>query len=190
MNKIKKRTLFILVSVLLFACGNKKVYNGDSMMNYPDMVLILKENLQPYQKDPFTFKLITIENGKKDSAFLKAKEVDWESLKSPFLKANVFQKKLDKHYRIDVLTDTLYNKITMLLTATEPSDITSTMSITARSADNKILSVYAETRDAGFLVSTEYKLLYVNGRTLQVQEVKKYPFMDAKRKVQTLTFLN
>jgi hypothetical protein len=55
---------------------------------------------------------------------------------------------------------------------------------------NKIMTLYAETRDAGFFITTEYKLLFVNKRTLQVQETTKYPFMKARTKVQTLTFLN
>jgi hypothetical protein len=77
-----------------------------------------------------------------------------------------------------------------LLTAIDPNEITSKMSITAKKPENKIMTLYAETRDAGFFITTEYKLLFVNKRTLQVQETTKYPFMKARTKVQTLTFLN
>ncbi len=187
---ILQYTGLLFVTLFFFACGNKTVYDGDSMMNYPDMELILHENLEPYQKEPYTFKLMTIENGKKDSVFLKAKDVDWDALKAPFLKANLFQKKLDKHYDINVFTDTVLNKMTLLLTAIDTKDITSKMSITAKTSDNKIMTLYAETRDAGVFTTIEYKLLFVNKKTLQVQEIRKYPFMDVKRKVQTLTFLN
>jgi ABC-type polar amino acid transport system ATPase subunit len=80
--------------------------------------------------------------------------------------------------------------LTLLLTAIDPNEITSKMSITAKKPENKIMTLYAETRDAGFFTTTEYKLLFVNKRTLQVQETTKYPFMKARTKVQTLTFLN
>ena len=172
------------------ACGPDKVYDFDSLVNYPDVAMIFNDNLAPYQKAPYTFKLMTIEHGRKDSSFLKAKDVDWDDLKAPFLKANLYQKKLDKHYDINVFTDTIYNKLTLLLTAIDPNEITSKMSITAKKPENKIMTLYAETRDAGFFTTTEYKLLFVNKRTLQVQETKKYPFMKARTKVQTLTFLN
>jgi len=190
MNKLTCIFLWILFSLCMSACGPAKVYDGDSMVNYPDVAMIFDDNLAPYQKAPYTFKLITIEHGQKDSSFLKAKDVDWDALKAPFLKANLYQKKLDKHYDINVFTDTIYNKLTLLLTAIDPNEITSKMSITAKKPENKIMTLYAETRDAGFFTTTEYKLLFVNKRTLQVQETKKYPFMKARTKVQTLTFLN
>jgi hypothetical protein len=116
--------------------------------------------------------------------------VNWDDLKQPFLKANLFQEKLDKHYSIEVFTDTLLNKRTMLLTSLDPKAITSKMSITSKTNDNKILTIYAETRDAGFFMTREYKLLFVNGKTLQVQELKKNPFMKIKKTIKTLTFLN
>ena len=188
-HSIKNISLF-LCCILFIACNKEGKYDGDSMINYPDMELILKENLESYQKAPYTFKLITLENGKKDSSFLKASEVVWKELTAPFLKANLYQKKLDKHYDINVFTDTLYGKMTMLLTSIDPKAITSKMSITAKSGSNKIMTVYAETRDAGFLTTKEYKLLYVVGKTLQIQEATKYPFMDVKKRIRTLSFLN
>jgi len=188
-HSIKNAILFVFF-ILSIACNKEEKYDGDSMINYPDMELILKENLEPYQKTPYTFKLMTIENGKKDSVFLKASEVAWKELKAPFLKANLYQKKLDKHYDINVFTDTLYGKMTMLLTSIDPKAITSKLSITAKSGTNNIMTIYAETHDAGFFITKEYKLLYVVGKTLQVQEAKKYPFMDVKKTIKTLSFLN
>lgn len=190
MNQIKLVCLGFVFCISILSCGNKKKYNGDSIMNYPDMELLFKQNLEPFQKPPYTFKLISNIDGKKDSSFLKANEVNWDDLKQPFLKANLFQEKLDKHYSIEVFTDTLLNKRTMLLTSLDPKAITSKMSITSKTNDNKILTIYAETRDAGFFMTREYKLLFVNGKTLQVQELKKNPFMKIKKTIKTLTFLN
>lgn len=181
---------FTLLLLLLAACKQAPRPDGDSMINYPDMEMILHENLEPYQHEPYTFKLTTVIDGKKDTSFLKASQVDWDEWKRPFLQANLYQKKLDKYYDIDVFTDTVLGKMTLLLSALDPKAITSKMSVMARTSDNKIMSVYAETRDAGFISTREYKLLFVNGKTLQVQETRKYPFMDVKRTVKTLSFLN
>lgn len=180
----------LLLLLLFAACKPSPKPDGDSMVNYPDMDMILRENLEPYQHEPYTFKLTTVSNGKKDSSFLKASQVDWDEWKRPFLQANLYQKKLDKCYDIDVFTDTVLGKITLMLSALDPKAITSRMSVMARSSDNKIMSVYAETRDAGFIATHEYKLLFVNGKTLQIQETSKYPFMDPMRSVRTLSFLN
>jgi hypothetical protein len=182
--------LIILVILLFISCSKEKEYEGDSIKNYPDMEKIFKENLEPFQKRPHTFKLVRIENGKKDSSFLKAADVKWEELKSPFLKANLHKNELDKHYKINVFTDTLYSKMTMLLTAIDKNEITSKMSVTMKAADNSIQTVYAEARDAGIFTTKEYKLLFVDRKTLQVQETTKYPFSDDNLKIQTLTFMN
>lgn len=182
--------VFITTLLFTFSCKQKKQYDGEKITNYPDINMIFRQYLAPYQKEPYTFKLMITENGKKDSSFQKAKEVDWEKLEKPFHQANLFQEKLDGHYTIDVLHDTLHSKMTMLLTSLNPQDITSTMSITATSLDNKIQTLYAETRDAGFFTTTEYKLLYVVGKTLQVQEITKTPFSGVQHKVSTLSFLN
>ena len=176
--------------VFLVACKPSLQYNGDSITNYPDMEMILRENIEPFQKSPYTYKLLTIEDGKKDSTVLKAAEVDWDAFKKPFLKANIFKDKLDRHYTIDFMTDTSMGKLTLLLTAVHPSEITSKMSVTARSSDNKIMSVYIEARDAGFFKTTEYKLLFVNEKSIQIQERTKSIFSKLHTKITTLRFLN
>ncbi|MBK7764069.1 MAG: hypothetical protein IPI46_12115 [Bacteroidetes bacterium] len=182
--------LFLFALILNLSCVQKKKFDGDTITNYPDIHMIFRQYLAPYQKEPYTFKLTITENGKKDSTFLKAKEVDWKKFEKPFLQANLFQEKLDGHYVIDVLHDTLHGNMTMLLSSLDPQAITSKMSITATTLQNKILTLYAETHDAGFITSTEYKLLYVVGKTLQVQEISKTPFSGVKHTVSTLSFLN
>ena len=160
-SKIRLVLLAVFVSGIWTACKKKEVHNGDGLMNYPDVEMIFRKNLQPFQQAPHTFKLLQIENGKRDSSFLKAKEVDWDDWKKPFLHANLYRKELDGHYAIDVITDTTYGKLTMLLSPLHTDEVTRTMSLTARLSDNRILSLYAETREAGFFLTREYKLLFV-----------------------------
>jgi hypothetical protein len=189
----KKRIypLLALACCLVFNhCKPTAEYDGDSVLNYPDVNMILDENLKPYQKEPYTFKIIHIEGERKDSVFQKASDIDWAEWEAPFRKANLFQNKLDKHYDIDVINDTVYGKMTLILTALDPKDITTKMNIQARLSDNEIMSLYAEVRDAGFFTTTEYKLLFVNKQSLQIQEVKKTPFSGVKQHIRTLYFLN
>jgi hypothetical protein len=160
------------------------------MINYPDMNMILHDYLEPFQKEPYTFRKITIENDKRDTTYLKAKEIDWVVLKKPFLDASLYDKKLDKHYKIDMITDTTTSALTIIYSALSPDDITQTLSIKASQADNKVQSVYAETNNAGFFSSKQYKLLYVFKKTIQIQEYSKSPFSKQKQKITTITFLN
>lgn len=190
MKHVYSLSLVIFMILTIISCSNKNDFEGDSVSNYPDMAMLLKNNLEPYQQSPYTFMLSTRVNGKKDSSILKAEQVDWKAITEPFLKANLYQKELDGHYKIDIMTDTIYGKSTMLLTSLDPKAITSRLSINARLEDNKILSIYAETRDAGVLNTTEHKLLYVNGKSIQDIETIKHPFSDAKVTIRTLTFLN
>lgn len=183
-------SLVSLVLILFLSACHSKTYDGDSITNYPDIKVIFRKYLKPYQQAPYTFALLTNRDGKKDSVYYKAKEVDWAALEKPFYAANLYQNKLDKHYRIDIMNDTLTAKMTLLLTALDPKEYTSNMSITATTADNSIQTLYAECRDAGIWNTTEYKLLYVVGKSIQIQEISKSPLSGLKHTVTTLRFLN
>ncbi|HNB81082.1 MAG TPA: hypothetical protein PLP14_03225 [Chitinophagaceae bacterium] len=182
--------LFCLGIFLLITSCREKKFDGDSITNYPDINMIFREYLKPYQKSPYTFQYIENKNGKIDSSWKKAEEVDWASIEKPFRAANLYNPKLDGHYIIDVMNDTLRSKMTLLLTAIDPKAYTRTMSITATSSNNKIQTLYAETRDIGFITSSEYKLLYVVGKSIQIQEIHKTPWSGIQHHVRTLRFLN
>ncbi|MBL7766136.1 MAG: hypothetical protein JNJ58_08595 [Chitinophagaceae bacterium] len=188
--KFLQLLLIVFLGMLLHSCKGRKNYDGDSVVNYPDMKMVFEENLKSYEQDPYTYKLIQSDGSEKDTSYLKAKDVKWKDLKKQFLEANLYRKELDKHYKIDIFHDTLYGTLTMLLTALDPDAYTSSFSLKARSSDNKIISVYIEARDAGFFSTTEYKLLFVNGRTLQVQESIKRLFGSRKERLTKLVFLN
>lgn len=190
MNKFLFSSLFLIVVLEMSSCKSKTTYHGDSMINYPDMEMILHDNVEPFEKEPYTFRMVTIENNKKDTTYLHAKEVKWKTIKQPFLDASLYKKELDRQYKIDVITDTLTSTMTMIYTSLNPENLTSNLSIKANLADSKVKSIYAETKDAGFFSSTEYKLLLVNQKTIQIQELSKKPFSSLKQKVTTLTYLN
>jgi hypothetical protein len=160
------------------------------MVNYPDLNLIVKDYLLEYEKLPNTFLKLHIENGHKDSTYVQATDIDWKEINSCFAKANLYQKKLDKQYLITVMSDTLNPIMTLLYTSINPKNLTQKLSINAENIDNKIKSIYLETKDEGFFFSEEKKILYVVGRTLQIQEFSKKPFASAKKKITQYVFLN
>ncbi len=190
MKKFLTYIFLLIIFIQLFSCKSKTAYLGDSMINYPDLNLIVHDYIEPYQKEPYTFRLVTIENDKRDTAFLHAKEVKWDEIKQPFIDANLYKKEFDKQYKIDAITDTLTSTLSLIFTSLNHENLTSKLSIKANLADNNIQSLYAETNDAGFFTSKAYKLLFVNKKTIQIQESNKKPFSSLKNKITTLTFLN
>jgi len=180
------------VSILsiMVACTGKNKYQGDSMVNYPDLTLIQKEYLSPYEKSPNTFLKVEFKNNQKDSSYLKAEQVNWKEINDLFAKANLYQKQLDKQYLITVISDTLSPTMTLLYSSLNPQNYIRKLSINAESTDNKILSIYWETQDEGFYSSEEKKILYVVGKTLQIQQFNKKVLASGKKKIIQYVFLN
>jgi len=189
---MKLNRIFLLMMLVLItnvACKNKAAYyNGESMANYPDLELIWKENFELFDRGPETYKLITIENNKKDTAFVHPDNIDWNEWKGPLLTTNIHKKEFDKQYKIDMFNDTLSNTMTILYTSLNVQNATNSVSIVSNSIDNSISSVFVNYVDAGFFSSTSYKLLYVNGVSIQVQETIKKPLSKLKKRIRTLYF--
>ena len=179
-----------IVFVFLISCGNKTTYEGDSMMNYPDMTLIMKDYLLPYEKSPNTFLKVVMEKDKKDSTYLKAEQMDWKEIHTLFNKANLYDSTLDKQYTITVISDTLYPVMTLLYTGIKKANPVQNLSIKADNTDSKINSIYWEISHDGFFSSEDKKILYVVGKTLQIQEFRKKTFSSAKKIITQYTFLN
>jgi hypothetical protein len=177
---------------LLFigACGDstKKVYKGESYINYPDIYMLLRDNLESYEKSALKFSVLTMEGGDKSQEELSASAIDWNDIKSIFYKAHINQEKFDNKYRIDVFEDST-GTTTLTYTALDPELPTRVFTITATKLTGNLQSIYIEYRDQGFISSEEYKVLYVNGKLIQIQEWIKKPFRSLKERKRFYTFL-
>lgn len=182
--------IFILGSFMIASCGSKQTYQGEGMANYPDMVSILKDNVLPYQQGAYRYRQVITEKGKSDTIILRADQVDWNAIKKPFLKADIYKKEFDRMYSLNFFEDEYAQSKTWLFTSLNKKANTSRISLNVRNEDDAILSLYAETNDVGLLYSTSYKLLLATGKTIQIQEKSKKPFSETKHSITTLTFLN
>jgi hypothetical protein len=189
---MKLNRIFLVIIALLItsiACKHKATYyNGESMANYPDMELIWKENFEHFDRGLETYKLVTIDNNKKDTTFVHPDNIDWNNWKGPLVTTNIHKKEFDKQYKIDMFSDTLSNSMTILYSSLNLQNPTNNVSIVSNGLDNSISSVFVNYIDAGFFSSTSYKLLYVNGVSIQVQETIKKPFSKLKKRIRTLYF--
>lgn len=188
--KLKHIYLFAFSLFILFtSCSKKeKYYNGEGFANYPDLSLIWKENFEHFDRGPETYKQVVINNNKKDTTFVHPDNIDWNDWKGPFVLANIHKKELDKHYKIDMFTDTITNSMNVLYSSLNTQNPTNKISIVSNGMDNSISSIYVEYNDIGFFSSTSYKLLFVNGVSMQVQETIKKPFTKLKKKIRTIYF--
>ena len=189
---MKLNRIFLVIVALLIttvACTHKATYyNGESMANYPEMELIWKENFEHFDRGPETYKLVTIENNKKDTTFVHPDHIDWNDWKGPLVTTNIHKKEFDKQYKIDMFSDTLSNTMTILYSSLNLQNPTNNLSIVSNAMDNSISSVFVNYVDAGFFSSTSYKLLYINGVSIQVQETIKKPFSKLEKRIRTLYF--
>lgn len=179
----------ILVLITGISCSKKdKYYNGEGMKNYADLELIWKENFEHFDRGIETYKLVTIKNNKKDTSFVHPDNIDWNEWKNPLVVSNIHKKEFDKQYKIDLFTDTITNSMTLLFSSLNQQNPTNKISIVSNGMDNSISSIYVDYYDAGFFSSTSYKLLYINGVSIQVQESIKKPFSKLKKQIRTLYF--
>ena len=185
------RNIFCIAIIIgTTACTQKRDFGGDRMTNYPDLNLIAKDYLLNYEKNPYTFLKISIEKGKKDSSYVKANDINWKEINELFSEANLYNEKYEKQYSITVISDTLNPLMTLIYTGINPQNLVQKLSIIAENFDSKIRSVYWEINDEGFFNSKQKKVLYVVGKTLQIQQYTKNAFEKEKRKIIQYNFLN
>lgn len=171
------------------ACGNT-VRDGDSYLNYPDTQLLLEQYLNAYKKIPNTFRMITLENEKADTQYLKANEMSWKDIEAPFLKAGFFDEKNDKQYSIQVLHDTLNQRMSLYYKALNEPLYTQQATIQAQWPSNKVYSMYFECHKKSLFSEAHYKLLYSVGKTIQIQSNETALWGKPTKKMISIQFLN
>lgn len=176
----------VILCITISACGNKKKYNGDGRVNYPDIELILNDYLDT--EAPLMYNKYINENGNKDSSKVADNKMPWKEIQSIFVKANIQDTTLDRKYIIDVTNDTTTHSMTLHYSAMDPSLFTQSISIISGDEDRSLRSLYIETADPGWFSSTHQRLLFIPNRTIQIQERTKSLFSEEKTKVTTYKF--
>ncbi|MGI9192157.1 MAG: hypothetical protein ACR2IL_08530 [Chitinophagaceae bacterium] len=171
------------------ACSNKS-YDGDSYLNYPDTEMLLEQYLNGYKKLPNTFRIVRQSGEKRDTQYLKANEMPWAELETPFREAGFFNEKNDKQYRIQVLHDTLNQRMSLFYQALNEKLFTQKATIQAQWPSNKVYSMYFECEEQGVFQQRNYKLLYACGKSMQIQKTEKRFGSKEKKEIIGVQFLN
>lgn len=186
-----KSVITISLSILLiWGCKqSEKTYDGESFINYPDIAILLTDNMTPYENAAIKVKMTTIENEKKSEKILSASELNWAEIKTLFLNADFNSEAYNNEYKISIFEDTISHSNTILYTSLDKSNPTKKLSIVAGMDQTIFKSLYIENSSNGFFSSESYKLLYEGGQTIQIQKRIKKAFSKEKNIIQTIKFL-
>ncbi|MBL7753400.1 MAG: hypothetical protein JNM44_02900 [Chitinophagaceae bacterium] len=179
----------ILILFLLPGCRNEeKKFAGESYINYPDVRMLLRDNLESYESSALKFQLLKTEDGKKSSATLTAQEMPWQEIKNLFLQSDINSEKFDGKFSINVSEDS--NTFTTLnYSCLDPQCPVRMFTLQATRQTGHLYSMYIDYKDIGFLSQIEYKILYINGKLLQIQEWTKMPFRSRRYIQRMYTFI-
>lgn len=167
LNKRVLYFLFCVTSMVFYSC-TEKTYLGDKLINYPDLNKVLTDKWD--MKQPYVYLKVSQQGNEKDSTQVQSTAMPWEEIKSIFAKANFHDEKLDGHYTIDVLHDTVAKSRTFFYKSLAPMDVTKSLSIVTNMTDNEMQSLYFDTAEPGFLNADMIKVLFIPKELIQIQK--------------------
>lgn len=179
--------LFTMFIIGMASCKSKKP-TGEGYLNYPDMNVIIKDNLVGFKTFPKSFTLVTTQGTQRDTQQVPAANLDWAYYENTLRKTNIFSKSFDRKYKIEALNDDMTATVTYLYQANDLSCKTKKINVITDMFDNSVKSIYVEYEDPGFFTSEYYKILFVYGKSLQIQERRKQPFQKMKSVVRQINF--
>lgn len=190
LNKFQTLWLVVLTALLFIAACKHKTPHGVGYRNYPDMNMIVRDNLSPFKTFPKDFLLITGFGAQKDSQRMAAKKIDWSYFESALLKTNIYGKEFDHYYTITPVSEEMSTTITYVYESTDKTLPTKKIQVVLDAFDNKVQSIYIDYSNPGFFSSESYRILFVYGKFIQVQERSKRAFQKIKESVKQINFMD
>lgn len=162
--------LLLLVCAFGFYSCKEKTYLGESFTNYPDLKKILQDTWD--QEVPYNYMKITFADGKKDSLVVPQNEMPWNEINGLFENANFHSEKLDKHYTINVMLDSITESQTLFYETLEPEDFTQSLDIVSSAESSAVNSIYIKINANGYLDAKTIKVLYIPKELIQIHKSK------------------
>jgi len=161
----------VLLYALLFmvSCAQKKEKKDSSNTSdagYFSIVQFAQDQFANFGGQPYTLRKIVTLNGKTDSTFVKANEMDWANVLKPFLESDISNKKYLDQYNFSLFEDSATDTRSFYYEAKEKKLFTRTLQITSDALNNKITAIYIETEKNGKV----QKLFYRPLKIIQIQE--------------------
>ena len=169
---LRRFSLVICCFLILSGCKkNKQEETQDTDEgSYFSIRMFARDQFSVFGEQPFTLEKIVVLNGQRDSSMVHATDVDWAGVLRIFFEADISDKKFLDRYSFSVLEDDVTDTRTYLYEAKEEDLFTRSLQINADPVNNKIKSIYIETRKKDFWGSKQQKLFYIPIELIQIQE--------------------
>lgn len=173
---IIRNVLVLLAVITLFSC-NKPDENSPAATelegNYFSIKQFAMDQWSTYEGQPYTLEKVVQMNGKKDTTYISALDMDWASVLKVFFDSDISDKKYLERYNFSLFEDDATLTRNFYYEAKEKELFTRKLQIAADEETNKIRSIYIETAKNGTLNDLNQKLYYVPMKLIQIQEFEK-----------------
>ena len=171
-----KYLLIVVLSLSLFACKEKqnsnsvKEENKEEVQTYFSITEYFVDQWNNRRGNPYTLLRIVTLNGKSDSAFVVMDSTLWFSLRAKFDAADISDPKFLGKYKDEIFNDETTETNHIYFEAKEPNLFMQKMDISVDMFNDKVKSVYVETREDKENYAHTQKLQYIPDRIFQFQE--------------------
>jgi len=172
---IRRALIIFLTLITLVSCKQKRVDNTAATTKadnggYWSIIQFGQDQWQTFHGQPFTLEKIVTENGKTDSTYVPAFQMDWGEIFNIFFKSDISDKKFIDHYNFSSFDEDVTGKHTFYYEAKDPDLYTRKLQISIDPTTNKIVSIYIETQQSSKYDGLSYKLYYAPMKLIQIQE--------------------
>jgi hypothetical protein len=169
---------FIALSIIAFGCKQKPQQQDQVTADkgtYFSIKQFVQDQWNTFHGEPITFIKTVTENGKTDSSYVNAYNLEWGEIFKIFFASDISDKKYLNHYDFSMFEDDGTATRNFYYEAKDKDLFTRKLMISADQTNNKIRSIYIETQKDGW-TSYSQKLYYAPMKVIQIQESKK-PFI-------------
>lgn len=179
--------LVCLGCLSLFACKEKQKSSSAEEKTAPVARMKVEDTTQTYfsikqyfndqwktrEGNPYTLLKLQTLNGKTDSAFIPLTNELWAAMRAPFDAADISDKKFLGYYKFDSFTDETTETTHYYYESISPDLYLQKMDISADQYNNRVRSVYLETKRVENGHHVSQKLQYIPDRIFQIQQFEK-----------------
>lgn len=160
-----------ILAVMLFLSGcweekNQQPETPHDGAGYFSVREYASDQFETFWGQPFTMEKSIRFNGKTDTVYLDAYNMEWGQILAAFFKTDIGEPGFIGKYRFQDFEDEITQSRIFLYEAIEASLLTRKLQVSADPFSNKIKSVYIETAEKG----KTGKLLYIPLKLIQIQE--------------------
>ncbi|RYE23765.1 MAG: hypothetical protein EOP51_09500 [Sphingobacteriales bacterium] len=126
-----------------------------------------------YHGQPFGLQKFVYLNGKVDSAYVSAYDLDWAPIFRVFFATDISDKKFLGKYDFSKFADDATMTHNFYYEANDPNMFTRKLQISANDENGKVKSIYIETQKKGRWSGRSQKLFYMPRKVISIQEYEK-----------------